>query len=111
MCAFVSISSLIICLHRMDVCYDELAYCEKMVEIGSINCQNSGVTFCAQTCNACGSALRGDKSLDDITVINSDDCRDELASCTALIGVGGMDCSTSGAQHWCRKSCNTCSPN
>ena len=35
-------------------------------------------------------------------------CYDDIASCTALIKAGGMDCSTSGAREFCRESCNVC---
>merc|ERR1719232_1246586 len=48
------------------------------------------------------------KRSDDVTVVDSDDCYDELSSCSALIQNGGMDCSQSGAQDFCRKSCDSC---
>ena len=51
---------------------------------------------------------RSDADENDITVVNSDDCVDELMSCAALIDNGGMDCTTSGAQDFCKKSCNAC---
>ena len=59
------------------------------------------------------------KRSDDVfTVIDSDNsgrdegissCYDEIASCPALIEVGGMDCSRSGARDFCRESCQICS--
>ena len=51
---------------------------------------------------------RSDADENDIAVVNSDDCVDELTTCAALISNGGMDCTTSGAQDFCKKSCNAC---
>ena len=58
------------------------------------------------------------KRSDDVfTVIDSDNsgrgegiasCYDEIASCPALIEVGGMDCSKSGPRDFCRESCQMC---
>ena len=90
-----------------DDCYDELATCSTLIDNGSMDCSKSGAQdFCRKSCNTCSTERK--KRSDDVTVVDSDDCYDELASCSALIGNGGMDCSKSGTQEFCKKSCKTC---
>ena len=90
-----------------DDCYDELATCSTLIDIGSMDCSKSGAQdFCRKSCNTCSTDRK--KRSDDVTVVDSDDCYDELASCSALIDNGGIDCSKSGAQEFCKKSCKIC---
>ena len=91
-----------------DECSDELATCSALVGNGGMDCTTSGAQeFCAKSCNAC-EAVRRKRSGDDTVTIDSDNCYDELASCSALIANGGMDCTKAGAKEMCRKSCDSC---
>ena len=90
-----------------DDCYDEIATCAARIENGTLDCTKSGVQdFCRKSCKSCGVARK--KRGDDITVVDSDDCYDEHANCKALIGNGGIDCSKSGGQEFCKASCKAC---
>ena len=95
-----------------DDCYDELVSCTALIGNGGMDCTRSGAQeFCRKSCDVCLTTRKGaDKSLglDDNVNPTSDGCYDESAACSALIGNGGMDCSKSGAQQICRKTCNTC---
>ena len=73
-----------------------------------MRCRDIGAApeFCRKSCGCKKLPEARRKRSDDITVVDSDDCYDHLASCTALIKNGGFDCKTTGGLEFCKKSCD-----